>query len=399
MFCPHCGAENEAENKFCMSCGKPIPERGQVDETTGDATDETKGATPSAGEDAPASEEADEKPGGPTARDGSGETAAASPTNAGVGASPADGAKPAWYASTGAKVALGVCGGLLVVGGIAGIVAVTSKPSQPSQPAVTESQGQSTEQPGKEDSTEGGDEGHDTIITDGNDVIVAGPDDVVITTGTVPTHAGTGSTDKPKESAKKDYGKGKKFEKWDDECLDADGLPTAYAISELEGWQLETLCQKSGLTWNRDQWENEDYALVVYDANHKRISDDEIAKLGKGASESGVVYEIQSKTHHEPKDAYSAFVGKYLSSEDYEQLLETSGLGVAYGPSMTRLLVPVYQGSVVDYTIIQVVPEGSIKDGSYDTFDDAEGTFGKSYGRSVPQVFETKARRSLGSSH
>lgn len=325
---------------------------------------------------------------------------------------PPQGQGTPWYMTTPARIAMGVIGALLIISGITKIVGGLS-PASHDKPAVTqtpkddEKGGKATGDEKKdtggtdERKTDGGD--HDVIVADPDDIVIADPDDTVIRTD------GSGTKkDDTKKDEKVSYGGGEKFDSWAEECTDEDGNPTGYAISELKGWQLETLCQEKGLTWNKEmrQWEGKGgYQLVVYDADkfvgeqHSRLDDDEIAKLDKGSVASGVVYQIQSTKFTECPESYQNFVSKRMVNEDFVNITDTSWIGVAYGPSMKRMLVPIYKGAYRAYTLIEFVPEATIARGEFDTYEKAEEIYGKSLGKTIGDAFYGKSGKKLGAGH
>ena len=167
--------------------------------------------------------------------------------------------KVPWYMTTPARIALGVLGVFMMVRGILTIgSAFTDKKPEPDD--TTHSPRTVTVPPKAEqgvDGTDGGDlidggDGQDIIVADPDDIVISDPNDIVIRKPSSTDDSTSGNDDVT-------YGGGEKFDSWAEECVDENGNPTVYAIVELKGWQLETLCQEKGLEWNEGsmQWEGE----------------------------------------------------------------------------------------------------------------------------------------------
>ena len=308
--------------------------------------------------------------------------------------------KVPWYMTTPARIALGVLGVFMMVRGILTIgSAFTDKKPEPDD--TTHSPRTVTVPPKAEqgvDGTDGGDlidggDGQDIIVADPDDIVISDPNDIVIRKPSSTDDSTSGNDDVT-------YGGGEKFDSWAEECVDENGNPTVYAIVELKGWQLETLCQEKGLEWNEGsmQWEGEDYALVVYDKSHKRMDDQAIAELGKGCDVKDAFYEIQRTDTEDIEEAFSSSLR--IVTEDQERVTDGVLYGVGYGPSMKRVFIPVFHRDTVGGCLVQVVSEPAIESGAYDSFAFAdENEKSGTYGDTIQEVWRHWTNRELGSSH
>ena len=433
MFCTKCGKESHDGDKFCWNCGTPLrteepPSAEETEEVTEAVEDSIETAPAEATEASDVAtdvdgdwEDVDEAPMAPTqtmptvtppAPDGYPAQAPSQPQvsypqypqspqasqyGVDMGAQqPSTASAPVpWYMTMPARlgmVAVGVvliCSGTMKMCSGLGIgdkggsdkpkVTVTQPKDDKDDIDVTDGGFGSPTDGG--DVIDGGDD-HDVIITDGNDTIITDDKDVVI------TQDGSGTS-------------GDRYGSWAAECTDGDGNPTGYAISELKGWQLETLCQEEELTWNPSSksWDGDDYSLVVYDLNHDALDDEEIAELGKGGDQDDIVYQIRSGACANVKEAYDRFVSSVMVNEDSDAS-DTMVVGVAYGPSMERFLVMVTYRKAVNEATITFIPRKAVEDGGFDKWYAAlSGTDMGTYGNSIEEVFERFAGRELGSNH
>ncbi|MBQ9002065.1 MAG: hypothetical protein IJ087_09445, partial [Eggerthellaceae bacterium] len=176
------------------------------------------------------------------------------------------------------------------------------------------------------------------------------------------------------------------FDTWAAECTDKWNTPTGYAISELKGWQLETLLQQLGYRWNSSQsaWADGSTSLYVMDKNTQPLDDDEIAALDKGGAGTPVLFRIVTANYPAVKSAYSGLIGDVMVSEDSE-FLDNMGFGIAYGPSMKRFLVYVTeQGSDIELYLFN---EDAVAAGMFDRIT------GDSYGSTVKEAFNNVVGR------
>lgn len=184
------------------------------------------------------------------------------------------------------------------------------------------------------------------------------------------------------------------FDSWAPECLDQNGDVTLYAVSELKGWQLETLLQQQEYSWStRNQlWvnANSSVAVVVRGADGEELTDDKISELDQGAGEGSASYRIVTSRYSTPQKAFDALVGKVMVCEDSE-FAETSGVAVVYGPSKRRSLVFVSTSNEVVY--LSFYGEDAVKAGFFN--DEA----GSKLGSSVAETFQTLTGRIPGADH
>lgn len=179
---------------------------------------------------------------------------------------------------------------------------------------------------------------------------------------------------------------------WAKECTDKWNTPTVYAIMELKGWQLETMLQEMGYTWNKEDscWFDGNTTVTVYDQNFNPLSDQEIAKLDKGGTGSAVIYVINTHNYPHCKSAYTGLASGVMVSEDSEFTDDFAvGFGVVYGPSMKECLVELTNDEAGVSAII--FNGDSLKAGVFDR------AAGGSYGSTPDEVFESLAGRAPAS--
>ena len=188
---------------------------------------------------------------------------------------------------------------------------------------------------------------------------------------------------------------GETYGSWAAECMDKWNDPTVYAIAELKGWQLETLLQEKGYTWNHEDscWFDGKTAVTVYDETLTPLDDDAISKLDKGGvGASGVLYRITTPNYPVCSSAYQDMVSKVMVSEDvvYDDNL-TVAIGVCYGPSMRRYLVEIVNEDTGVSAF--VFTEEAIKKGVITAI------MGDDLGTSIDEVFKAITGRTPGSQH
>ena len=176
------------------------------------------------------------------------------------------------------------------------------------------------------------------------------------------------------------------FDTWAAECTDKWNTPTGYAISELKGWQLETLLQQLGYRWNSSQsgWTDGTTSLYVMDKGTQPLDDNEIAALDKGGAGTPALFRVVTANYPAVKSAYSGLVSDVMVSEDSE-FLDNMGFGIAYGPSMKRFLVYVTEqsGDIELY----LFNEDAVAAGMFDRIT------GNSYGSTVKEAFNNVVGR------
>lgn len=185
---------------------------------------------------------------------------------------------------------------------------------------------------------------------------------------------------------------GVSFDNWAPECLDANGDVTVYALSELKGWQLETMMQQQEYTWSaRNQlWVNKDdsVALVVLDSKGEELSDEGIAELDRGSFEAAAGYRIVTSRYNSVEKAFDGLVGKVMVCED-SAFEESSGVAVVYGPSMHRSLV--FLSTSDDVICLTMYGEEAVAAGLFNT------EAGSELGKTIDETFETLVGRPVGS--
>lgn len=310
--------------------------------------------------------------------------------------------KVPWYMTTPARIALLVFGIFMIVRGVMQIGGAfsgnkggtddTEKPTQTvstPDPKTTDGGNDVEGKDEVDDKDKGeidGGEGQDIIITDGGDTIVADPDDIVIVDG---------GDSKPSDKTDTTTGGGDKYDSWATECTDSKGNPTAYSISELKGWQLETLCQEKGLTWDKSAkaWVTDGYKLQAFDADRTPLTDEQIAKVDRLGTESNVMYQIETTDYKDLKDAFSNLVSKVVVVEDSD--LENQCVASIYGPSMKSLFVFGYERNGI--VKLQFFSDPDIQAGMFDKFGDAKNVAtGGTYGSNISEVFKHFTNRYPG---
>jgi hypothetical protein len=178
---------------------------------------------------------------------------------------------------------------------------------------------------------------------------------------------------------------------WDKECLDRHGDATAFALTELNGWQLQTLMLEQGYVWSGQDltWVKGDgsAALLVRAADDAILTDKEIAELGHGAEES-VSYRMVTSRYSSARRAFAALAGDVLEVVDvaYD---DDGVVAVCFGPSMRRVLVLVTEGD--DVHVLSVFGEQALQAGVFDE------VAGQELGESVDAAFESLTGRAPGS--
>ena len=126
------------------------------------------------------------------------------------------------------------------------------------------------------------------------------------------------------------------FDTWAAECTDANGNPTVYSLLELKGWQLETLLQQLGFSFDETEgvWMKEDgSAYVAVIGSDGAMDDDAIADLDKGAAGTPAIYMMGVPGYDSCKEALAA--GQTVI-EDSVFMDDGSGAALVYGTSMTE---------------------------------------------------------------
>ncbi len=189
-----------------------------------------------------------------------------------------------------------------------------------------------------------------------------------------------GETDDGKDEDSSD----EQFDTWAEECMDSYNDPTVYAISELRGWQLETLLQQRGYTWHKDDlcWFDGHTTVRVFDADLYPLDDEAIGQLDRGSSDQVVLYVINTPNYPTCSSAYEELVSNVMVSKDvvFDENF-TASFGVAYGPSMRELLVEMVTDDAG--LSVFVFPKAAIEAGLFDVASEGE------YGSTPSEVFES----------
>ena len=186
-----------------------------------------------------------------------------------------------------------------------------------------------------------------------------------------------GTADQGGGEAADSSGGGDTYGTWADECTDANGYPTAYAVMELKGWQFETMLQEMDFTFTDDGtnkgWVNPDNTCAVIIGNSSGSFDDEqIAELDKGGVGTPVTYVISAtKGYKSAEDALAGMTPMVV--EDTFVVDDTAAACVAYGPSMTECLV-VATGSADAGFAVTTFNQEAIADGLAKNLLSVDGT-------------------------
>ena len=182
------------------------------------------------------------------------------------------------------------------------------------------------------------------------------------------------------------------FEAFAPECLDDNGDVTVHALSELKGEQLEAMLQQQEYSWDARNllWVNKDgsVALAVVAKGGEELSDKKIAELDCGSFEASVGYRIVTSKYNSVEKAFDALVAKVMVCED-SAFAESSGVAVAYGPSMQRSLV--FLSTSDDVICLTMYSEDAVAAGLFDADAGAE------LGKTIDEVFQALAGRPVGS--
>ena len=193
-------------------------------------------------------------------------------------------------------------------------------------------------------------------------------------------------------SAAESAGESGGYGTWAKECTDKWNTPTVYAIMELKGWQLETMLQEMGYTWNKEDscWFDGNTTVAVYDQDFKPLDDQQISKLDKGGTGSPVIYVINTHNYPHCKSAYTGLASGVMVSEDSEFTDDFSvGFGVVYGPSMKECLVELVNDEAGVSAII--FNKDALKAGIFDK------AAGGTYGTTPEEVFKSLTGRAPAS--
>ena len=196
------------------------------------------------------------------------------------------------------------------------------------------------------------------------------------------------------DSEPTDYTGGQAFDTWASECTSAGNQPTVYAITELKGWQFETLLQQLGYVWDPsvNTWFRDDgsyYGMV--DEVGSPISDLQIAEGDKGGTGTGAAHILIVNGFSSAQDALGQ-MGQVVTEDVIYSDDNQSALAVVYGPSMTEYLVMVNQSpdDGKDSYALFVFPEETCNSGLFARY------FGDDAGSSIAEVWKTITGGAVG---
>ena len=193
----------------------------------------------------------------------------------------------------------------------------------------------------------------------------------------------------------KDYSGGEAFDSWAPECLNDAKQPTLYAITELKGWQLETLLQQQGFEWfeGGNAWlrSSDDMVYYMYGPSGS-LTDDEIALGDKGGVGTRALHVLEASGFASARDALEK-LGNVTTEDVYFPDGDDFGMAVVYGPSMKEYLVVVesYSEEEGGYCDMFVFSDEAIEAGM---FDYAYGEDGN--GNSISEVWQTLTGGAVG---
>ena len=174
---------------------------------------------------------------------------------------------------------------------------------------------------------------------------------------------------------------------WAKECTDRHGDVTAYALSELKGWQLETLLLEQGYVWSAQDltWikGNGSAALLVRSSGASYLGDEQIAKLDHGALEA-VAYRVVTSEYSNTKRAFDALAAKTLTTIDVEHADDTT-VAITSGPMGQRMLLVLNESN--DVIVLNGFGEGALAAGLLDEMA------GRDIGTTIDVAFETLTGR------
>ncbi len=159
---------------------------------------------------------------------------------------------------------------------------------------------------------------------------------------------------------------------WAKECTDRHGDATAYALSELKGWQLETLLLEQGYVWSAQDltWlkGNGSAALLVRSSGASYLGDEQIAKLDHGALEA-VAYRIVTSEYSNTRRAFDALAAKTMTVIDVEHA-DDATVAITSGPMGQRMLLVLNESN--DVIVLTAFGEGALEAGLLDEMADRE---------------------------
>lgn len=171
---------------------------------------------------------------------------------------------------------------------------------------------------------------------------------------------------------------------WDAVAVDQNGTPTAYALVELSGRQLDKLMRKGGFVWARGiGWLDGTTTVTAVDAQGTPLEKKSVNALKAGCEGTSSYYVETTSAYTEVASAYEALVADSLEASD---LVAAPGgyVCVAYGPTMRDFLVYLVQNEA-DGVTMRVFGEEAVEAGAFDLTADG------SYGTTPAEVYEALA--------
>ena len=198
--------------------------------------------------------------------------------------------------------------------------------------------------------------------------------------------SGTGS------ASAKDYTGGQKFDTWAAECTGPNNQPTLYAITELKGWQFETLLQQLGYeyvaadyAWRRSS-DNSYYGMVT---GSNALTDEEIAQGDKGGLGTHAGHILCVGPFSSAREAISQMcqvtTEDIIFTED-----DQSAMAVIYGPSMSEYLLMVNEDEQAGFYVFMVLSEEAVADGVFTSF------YGEDIGSSISEIWKSLTGVAVG---
>ena len=195
-------------------------------------------------------------------------------------------------------------------------------------------------------------------------------------------------------AAPSDYTGGEAFDTWAAECTANGDQPTLYALTELKGWQLETMLQKLGYQWYPDvnTWVRESdgtyYGMI---GTGSILTDEQIAKGDLGGAGLDAYHVLVVKGFSSARDALNQ-MGQVVVEDATFTDDGTSALAVVHGPSMSEYLVMVQpsEDDGQDYYSFIMFPQETVASGQFSTF------VGSDMGTTIPEVWQNITGGAVG---
>ena len=146
-----------------------------------------------------------------------------------------------------------------------------------------------------------------------------------------------------------------------DECTDEHGNVTLYSLTELKGWQLETLLDQQGYKWNESdlawvrQEDGAQFSAYKQTGTYTQQTYDEMNEKG------GAIVAIGFNIVAGYKDAEAALKGNAKCVVEDSYFNNGEGIAIFYGPSMKEYLAIIspYSESTTQFMIFSKEAVGS----------------------------------------